>query len=97
VDMGRSFNADRRVAFRRILLPGAAPLVMAGIRIGAGRAIKGAIVAEQIVGLIGLGGLIQRLGGAFAVADLYAVIIFVGVIGVATVSLLGRLERGLAT
>jgi ABC-type nitrate/sulfonate/bicarbonate transport system permease component len=52
---------------------------MAGIRIGAGRAVKGAIVAERIVGPIGLGGLIQRLGGAFAVGDLYAVIIFVGV------------------
>lgn len=97
VDMGRSFNADRKTVFRRILLPGAAPLVMAGIRIGAGRAIKGAIVAEQIVGLIGLGGLIQRLGGAFAVSDLYAVIIFVGIIGVASVSALGQLEKRLMT
>ena len=96
VDMGRSFNADRRTVFKRILLPGATPLVMAGIRIGAGRAIKGAIVAEQIVGLIGLGGLIQRLGGAFAVTDLYAVIIFVGVVGVGSVFLLGRLEKGVA-
>lgn len=97
IDMGRSFNADRATTFRRILLPGAAPLVMAGVRIGAGRAIKGAVVAEQIVGLIGLGGLIQRLGGAFAVADLYAVIIFVGMVGVASVALLGRLEKRLAT
>jgi NitT/TauT family transport system permease protein len=97
IDMGRSFNADRATTFRRILLPGAAPLVMAGVRIGAGRAIKGAIVAEQIVGLIGLGGLIQRLGGAFAMADLYAVVIFVGMIGVAGVSLIGRIEKRLAT
>lgn len=97
IDMGRSFNADRSTTFRRILLPGAAPLVMAGVRIGAGRAIKGAVVAEQIVGLIGLGGLIQRLGGAFAVSDLYAVIIFVGAVGVISVSLLGKLERRLAT
>lgn len=96
VDMGRSFNADRATTFRRILLPGAAPLVMAGVRIGAGRSIKGAVVAEQIVGLVGLGGLIQRLGGAFAVADLYAVIIFVGMVGVGSVSLLGRLEKKLA-
>lgn len=96
IDMGRSFDADRRTMFRRIVLPGAAPLVMAGVRIGAGRAIKGAIVAEQIVGLIGLGGLIQRLGGAFAVQDLYAVIIFVGIVGVISVVLLGRLEKGVA-
>lgn len=94
VDMGRSFAADRSTMFRRIILPGAAPLVLAGVRIGTGRAIKGAIVAEQIVGLIGLGGLIQRLGGAFAVEDLYAVIIFVGVVGVLSVSLVGRLEKG---
>ncbi|MGH8913405.1 MAG: ABC transporter permease [Acidimicrobiia bacterium] len=93
VAMARSFGADRSMLLRRVILPGAAPLTVAGIRIGAGRAVRGAIVAEQLIGLIGLGGLIQRLGGAFAVADLYAAILFVGVLGVLIVSLLGRLEN----
>jgi ABC-type nitrate/sulfonate/bicarbonate transport system permease component len=90
--MARSFDASRSLLLWKVVLPGAAPLTVAGIRIGAGRAIRGAIVAEQLIGLIGLGGLIQRLGGAFAVADLYAAILFIGVIGVATVYLLGRME-----
>jgi len=93
VSMARSFNASRSLLLRKVVLPGAAPLTVAGIRIGAGRAIRGAIVAEQLIGLIGLGGLIQRLGGAFAIADLYAAILFVGIIGVATVYLLGRMEN----
>jgi NitT/TauT family transport system permease protein len=92
VSMARSFDASRSLLLWKVVLPGAAPLTVAGIRIGAGRAIRGAIVAEQLIGLIGLGGLIQRLGGAFAVADLYAAILFIGVIGVATVYLLGRME-----
>lgn len=91
--MARSFNASRSLMIHRILLPGAAPLTVSGIRIGAGRAIRGAIVAEQLIGLIGLGGMIQRLGGAFAVAELYAAIAFIGIVGVVTLSLLGRLER----
>ena len=38
-------------------------------------------------------GIIQRYGGAFAVEELYAAILFVGVGGAAVVFLIGRLER----
>lgn len=92
--MARSLGASRWLTLRRVVLPSASQLVIAGIRLAAGRAIKGAIIAEQVVGLVGLGGLIQRLGGAFAVEDLYAVILFVGVVGVVVVWALGKLERG---
>lgn len=91
--MARSFGASRMLLLRRVLLPTAVPLAASGVRLGAGRAIKGAIVGEQIVGLVGMGGLIQRFGGAFAVEDLYAAIVFVGIAGILIDSLLGRLER----
>lgn len=93
VAMAHSFEAKWPLLLRRVMLPAALPLVVAGIRLAAGRAVKGAIIAEQIVGLIGLGGIIQRYGGAFAVEELYAAILFVGVGGVAVVFLIGRLER----
>lgn len=94
--MARSFGASRGLALRRVVLPSASQLVLSGVRIATGRAIKGVIIAEQVVGLIGLGGLVQRLGGAFAVEQLYAVILFIGLVGVASVALLGRLERRVA-
>jgi NitT/TauT family transport system permease protein len=91
--MARSFGAGRWLTVRRVVMPAAMGLVLAGVRIATGRSIKAVIIAEQIVGLVGLGGLIQRLGGAFAVEQLYAVILFVGIVGVASLALLGRLER----
>lgn len=93
IEMARSFRASRWLTIRRVILPSARGLMLAGLRIGAGRAIRGGIVAEQVVGLVGLGGLVQRLGGAFAVEQLYAVIIFIGVVGMASIAALNRIEE----
>ena len=43
VEMARSFGANERQLFRKVILPGALPLIMAGLRIGMGRAVKGMI------------------------------------------------------
>jgi NitT/TauT family transport system permease protein len=96
LDMSRSFGASRLLAFRRVVLSSASALILAGVRVAAGRSIKGAIIAEQVIGLIGLGGLIQRYGGAFAVEDLYAVILLIGVVGILVVQLIGYVERRFA-
>lgn len=93
LEMAASFDAGRWLTIRRIVLPAARALTLAGIRIGVGRAITGGIVAEQIVGVLGVGGLVQRLGGAFAVEPLYAVILFIGGIGVASLALVNRIEQ----
>lgn len=92
LDMARSFGTPWPLRFRRVILPSAAPLILAGVRVAAGRSIKGAIIAEQVIGLVGLGGLIQRYGGAFAVEDLYAVILIIWVVGILVVRLLGKLD-----
>ncbi len=97
LDMARSFGTSRVLTLRRVVLPSASALILAGVRVAAGRSIKGAIIAEQVIGLVGLGGLIQRFGGAFAVEDLYAVILFIGVVGILVVRLLGAVERRIAT
>jgi NitT/TauT family transport system permease protein len=93
IDMARSFNATRGLTIRRIVIPASRALTLAGVRIGVGRAITGGIVAEQVIGVLGLGGLVQRLGGAFAVEDLYAVIIFIGAVGVGSLALINRVEQ----
>ncbi len=107
VEMARAFGASESKVLRRIVIPAALPLTLAGIRIATGRAIKGVIIAEQVIGLIGLGGMIQRLGGAFAVEELYAVILAVGLLGLISMELVrwgegaalpwmrGRLDSGL--
>ncbi|KWX57142.1 ABC transporter permease [Mycobacterium sp. NAZ190054] len=92
-EMTTSFGAGPWLTVRRLTLPASLSLILSGMRIGAGRAIEGAVLGEQLVGLIGLGGLVMRLGGAFAVEDLFAVVIFIGLVGVGVVSGVNRLER----
>jgi NitT/TauT family transport system permease protein len=93
IEMAVSFGAREQQILRRIVIPAALPLIFAGIRIAAGRSIRAVIIAEQVIGLIGLGGLIQRLGGAFAVEDLYAVILFVGLLGLFSMESVRWIER----
>lgn len=93
LEMAESVNASRWLTIRRIVLPSARGLTLAGLRIGVGRAITGGIVAEQIVGVLGVGALVQRLGGAFAVEELYAVIIFIGTVGILSLAAVNRIEE----
>jgi ABC-type nitrate/sulfonate/bicarbonate transport system permease component len=91
--MARSFGAGEAQVMNRVILPSALPLTFAGIRIATGRAIRAVIIAEQVIGLIGLGGLVQRLGGAFAVEQLYAVVLFVGLFGLVSMEAVAIAER----
>jgi NitT/TauT family transport system permease protein len=93
VEMARSFGAGEAQVMNRVILPSALPLTFAGIRIATGRAIRAVIIAEQVIGLIGLGGLVQRLGGAFAVEQLYAVVLFVGLFGLVSMEAVAIAER----
>lgn len=93
LDMARSFGTKRWLVIRRVVMPSALGLTLAGVRIAVGRAVKGAIVTEQIIGLLGLGGRVQRLGGAFAVDKLYAVVLFIGVLGLVSMELMRLVER----
>jgi NitT/TauT family transport system permease protein len=93
VEMAHSFGGDERKILRRVVLPSALPLVFAGVRLATGRAVRAVIIAEQVIGLIGLGGLVQRLGGAFAVEELYAVILFVGLFGLVSMETVAYVER----
>ena len=93
LDMARSFGTKQTLLIRRVVIPSALGLILAGVRIAVGRAVKGAIVTEQIIGLLGLGGRVQRLGGAFAVDKLYAVVLFIGILGLVSMELMRLVER----
>src|SRR5574341_1412254 len=65
IEMARSFGARERQLFWKILIPGGMPLMMAGLRLGMGRAIKGMITGEMFIALFGLGGLLRFYGNRF--------------------------------
>lgn len=81
VEMARSFGAGERSLFYKIRLPSSLPLVLAGIRLGLGRAVVGVITAEMLVTVVGLGDLVMYYGAKFDTPALFAAILTIIVIG----------------
>lgn len=77
VEMGRSFCANDRQLFRRVILPAATPLIMAGVRLGTGRAVKGMINGEMFIAVVGLGKLMIDEGRRFDAESVLAILIVI--------------------
>lgn len=92
-DMTKSFGMGRVRAFRRVVLPGAMPAIMAGLRIGTGRAVVGMVVMELLLVSVGVGRLIIRYRALFQAPLLYALVITLAVFGLAALAGMRRLEN----
>lgn len=92
VEVARSYGASGPQMVRHVLLPGAVPFVLSGLRIGAERAIVGVIIAEMFLQLTGIGGLIADNASQFQTAETLAGVITIAVIGVVLISLLDVVE-----
>ncbi len=75
--MARSFGASRHVIWRRVLLPGALPALLAALRVGIGRALAGMITVELLLSAVGIGRLILDFRGRFDAGSTYAVVVIV--------------------
>lgn len=93
IDMAASFGASPAATVRRVILPAAVPLIMAGIRLGTGRAVKGMINGEMFIALIGLGGLAAKFGDESNFPSVWAMAVFIMFIAVILNSLVNMLEK----
>lgn len=93
VEMARSFGMSPVRRFRRVIWPGAMPGVMAAVRVGTGRAIVGMVVMELLLVSSGVGKLITRYKDTFQSAELYAVVMSLGIFGLVMLGLTRALER----
>lgn len=75
VEMATAYGASNRNIVREIVIPSSIPGVMAGIRLGAGRAVKGMINGEMFIAAVGLGAIIIRAGRRFDAETVLAVLI----------------------
>jgi NitT/TauT family transport system permease protein len=95
VEMARSFGAKEQEIFFKIMLPAALPAIMAGIRLGMGRAVKGMVTAEMLLTLTGVGGMIMQYGSSFATDALFAVILTLLVVAMITMRLVQTVDHRL--
>jgi NitT/TauT family transport system permease protein len=81
MEMFTSMRATRWQAFRHLQLPGAMPVIMAGFKTGISLALIGAIVGEFVSASIGLGVMIQRFSYQLLLAEAFACLIMLTVMG----------------
>lgn len=93
IEMARSFKATEWRLFRKVILPDSLPGIMAGIRIGTGRAVVGMVVVEILLVAVGVGRLILKFRARFQSANLYAMVLSLAIFGVVLLTLARWLER----
>ncbi|MFI6501654.1 ABC transporter permease [Nonomuraea typhae] len=95
VEMARSYGASERQVLLRVLLPAATPMIMAGVRLGVGRAVTGMINGEMFIAVVGLGHLVTEAGGRFDSAGVLAVLLVVIAVALSAVGLVQAVDRRL--
>lgn len=91
--MARVFHASRWMTYTRVILPSAAPSILAGVRLGVGRSVVGMVVAELVIVSTGLGALLRRAQALFVPEAVFAyVLVFLGV-GLLLVRGIGLIEK----
>lgn len=93
LEMARSFGASRWQTLRHIVLLAALPEILAGIRIGLIRGVKGVVIGQLLVSVIGIGHLFKFYSQNFLMEHFWALILllFAGALGAA--SLIERCEH----
>jgi NitT/TauT family transport system permease protein len=92
LDVGRNFGAGRLATLWTIALPGALPVIFAGIRLGWGVSLLLLVTAEMVAAKAGLGFLIWQAWQTFTIEEMYVGLVTIAVLGMLSFWLLDLLE-----
>jgi NitT/TauT family transport system permease protein len=75
VEMGKSFGATKRVLYLQIVLKAALPELLAGIRLGIIRGLKGVIIGQLLIAVVGVGYLFELYSRNFLMPQFWALLL----------------------
>ena len=93
VEMAKSFGATPWQSFREIYVWAALPEILAGIRLGVIRAVKGVIIGQLLVSIVGFGALFKLYGSRFLMEHFWAALLVLFAFAFLMAEALQRLER----
>ena len=93
VEMARSFGASPLDAFVKIYFWAALPEILGGIRIGVIRAVKGVIIGQLLISIVGFGALFELYSANFLMSHFWAVLIVLFAMAFTISEFLAYLER----
>ena len=93
VEMGRSFGATSSQLYTKILLWSALPEILAGVRLGAIRGVKGVVIGQLLVAIIGVGELFETYSNNFLMEEFWALVVVVFLFAFLISEAIAYLER----
>jgi NitT/TauT family transport system permease protein len=93
IEMARSYGASRRALYGKILLWAALPEILAGIRLGLIRGVKGVVIGQLLVAIVGYGALFETFSRNFRMAQFWALTIILFAFAMVVAELIERVER----
>lgn len=93
VEMARSFGARRHQVYTKVLILSALPEILAGVRLGAIRGVKGVVIGQLLVAIIGVGELFELYSQHFLMEEFWALVIVVFLFAFAVSESIAALER----
>jgi NitT/TauT family transport system permease protein len=93
VDMARLFGGTRTQIFFKVLLPGALPEILTGLRLAVVRGVKGVVIGQIIIALLGFGELFELYLQNFLMEEFWALVFVVFALAFVLVELVGIVER----
>jgi len=76
-EMARAFGISKRQMYRKVIFPWAGPYILTGLRLGLGRSVQGAILADLFLRADNLGLYIVNAASSFQLEILLAAVFFV--------------------
>jgi NitT/TauT family transport system permease protein len=96
LEVGRSFRCSEGQLWANIVLPGALPFIVTGLRLAVGRGLIGMVLADLYTAISGIGYLIVRMAGTYRIDKMFVPVVTLGILGVTLTALLKALERWVA-
>jgi NitT/TauT family transport system permease protein len=92
IEVGRAFRCSEAQLWTNIVLPGALPFIVTGLRLAVGRGLIGMVLADLYTAISGIGYLIVRTASTYQVDKMFVPIMTLGILGVTLTALLRVLE-----
>jgi NitT/TauT family transport system permease protein len=91
LEMARSFGASR-VQTLRMIAHAALPEILAGVRLGVIRGVKGVVIGQLLVSILGVGALFALYSQNFLMAHFWALILILFALALGASALIARFE-----
>jgi NitT/TauT family transport system permease protein len=96
VEMARSFGASRRDLYLKVIFLAALPEILAGVRLGVIRGVRGVVIGQLLIAIVGVGFLFETYSRKFIMPEFWALVLIVFGFAYGLSETIGMLERRVA-